>query len=327
MTGPAVSVVVPCYNESGNIPTLVARLQKVCRDTVGDSYEIVLVNDGSRDDTFALITAAGIADPHVVGVSLARNFGHQRAVSAGLVLARGERLFIVDADLQDPPELLAGMMQAMDEEGADVVYGQRVKRRGETWTKLATAAIFYRLLNALSDVKIPVDTGDFRLISRRIADLINSMPEEHRFLRGMIGWCGFKQVAFPYERHERMAGETNYPLRKMILLAIDAITSSSVRPLRLAVYFAFFGSVAGILLLGYAVLGLMTGAVRGWTSLLAVILLMGSAQLVILGVIGEYFGRLYMQSRGRPLYLIDRVVRDGRVELASYRPVGGGEKR
>ena len=194
----------------------------------------------------------------------------------------------------------------------------------KNWSKRVSAALFYRMLNLLSDVQIPVDTGDFRLISRRIVDLVNSMPEEHRFLRGMIGWCGFRQVALRYERHERLKGETHYPLHKMIIFAIDAITSSSVRPLRLAVYFAFIGSVAGILLLGYAAVGLMLGAVRGWTSLLAVTLLMGSAQLLVLGVVGEYFGRLYMQSRGRPLYIIDRIIR---AEVAASRSVVNEDRR
>jgi len=289
------------------MPDLLARLGAVCHAVAGEDYEIILVDDGSTDGTLAAIERAA-SDPHVLGVILSRNFGHQRALSAGLAQARGARILIIDADLQDPPELLPEMMRQMKEQRADVVYGVRIRRMGESWSKRATAAAFYRILNLLSDVPIPPDAGDFRLITRRILDLVNAMPEEHRFIRGMIGWAGFRQVAFPYERRERVAGETHYPLRKMIHFAIDAITSLSIRPLRLASYLALITSGSALLLLLYAFAGFLVNAARGWISLMSVILLIGSAQLLVLGVIGEYFGRLYLQARGRPLYIVARRI-------------------
>lgn len=304
---PALSIVVPCFNEEGNIPTLLSRLTAASRNAVGDDYEIILIDDGSRDGTLAAIERAA-TDSHITGIALSRNFGHQRALSAGLAHARGAHILIIDADLQDPPELLPEMMRRMDEERAEVVYGVRIRRLGERWTKRVTAAAFYRLLNLLSDVPIPRDAGDFRLITRRILDLINAMPEDHRFVRGMIGWIGFRQIAFPYDRQERLTGTTHYPLRKMMAFAIDAITSLSIRPLRFASYLAFISSASALLLLLYAFAGFLVDAARGWISLMAVILLIGSAQLLVLGVIGEYFGRLYLQSRGRPLYIVDRLI-------------------
>jgi glycosyltransferase involved in cell wall biosynthesis len=304
----SLSVVVPCFNEASNIHILLSRLQSICHASVGDSYEIVLVDDGSLDETAAEIERAAGADPHVMGVVLSRNFGHQRALSAGLANARGSRIFILDADLQDPPELLPEMMHLMDTTGAEVVYGVRSVRLGESWLKRATAAGFYRLLNRLTDVPIPPDAGEFRLITRRILAILDSMPEEHRFIRGMIGWIGFRQVAFHYERQKRHEGTSHYPLRKMTALAVDALTSNSIRPLQLASYLAFVAGASALLLLLYALTGFAAGGVRGWMSLMSVVLLLGAAQLFVLGVIGEYFGRLYLQARHRPLYVIDRIV-------------------
>ncbi|HUI61521.1 MAG TPA: glycosyltransferase family 2 protein [Steroidobacteraceae bacterium] len=307
---PHLSVVVPCYNEQESVEQLLLRLRAACLASVGPSFEIVLVDDGSRDATWAKILAASHAETGIVGVKLSRNHGHQLALSAGLTVARGERILIIDADLQDPPELLPQMLRLMDE-GADVVFGQRTVRHGESATKRATAALFYRLLNRLTDVRIPVDTGDFRLMSRRALDVLNAMPEQHRFIRGMVSWIGFRQVALPYERHERFAGETKYPFSKMLRLAIDAVTSFSTRPLRVASFFGFGFGFLGLAGLGYTLGSWFSGhVVTGWTSATSIFLLMGSAQMFVLGIIGEYLGRLYMEAKRRPMFVIESVVRE-----------------
>jgi glycosyltransferase involved in cell wall biosynthesis len=303
-----LSAVVPCYNESEGLDALHRRLSAACRAVAGDDYEIVLVNDGSKDETWTAMRRLALADRHVVAMSLTRNFGHQLALSAGLSLCRGERILIVDADLQDPPELLAEMYRLMDG-GADVVYGERTDRLGETRLKRWTARLFYRILSALSDVEIPMDTGDFRLMSRRVLDALNAMPEQHRFIRGMVAWAGFRQVPIPYAREARLSGTTHYPLRKMLHFALDGITSFSIRPLRLSFYASIALLVVAILLLvyvGYSWLFLDT--VRGWPSLLAFFLFFSSAQLLILGIVGEYVGRIFMESKSRPLFLISEIV-------------------
>jgi dolichol-phosphate mannosyltransferase len=249
------------------------------------------------------------ANPQIVAVNLSRNYGHQLALSAGLSVSRGERIFILDADLQDPPELLAQMMRRMDD-GVDVVYGKRIKREGETLFKTVTAHIFYRLLGRLVEIDIPTDTGDFRLMSRRALEVLNQMPENHRFIRGMVSWIGFRQEAIHYERAARFAGETKYPLSKMLRFALDAITGFSVRPLRLASYLGAGFGAASLLTLFYVILSWGIGrTVPGWTSLMGVILLLGSAHLLVLGVLGEYVGRLYIESKRRPLYVIQEIRR------------------
>ena len=232
MTNPLLSVVAPCYNEEAVLQAFHERLEPVCR-SLGCSYEIVLINDGSRDATWARMSDLASRDPHVVAVDLRRNHGHQLALTAGLSVCRGERILVIDADLQDPPELLPDMMRLLDQ-GADVVYGQRRKRAGETWFKKATANLFYRVIERLADVPIPRDTGDFRLMTRATLDLFLQMPERGRFIRGMISWLGGHQVPLVYDRDARAAGETKYPLRKMLKFATDAITSFSVVPLRFA---------------------------------------------------------------------------------------------
>jgi dolichol-phosphate mannosyltransferase len=302
--------VSPCYNERESVIELCRRLTEICRAQVGESYEIVLVDDGSTDSTRAIITTCCEADPHIVGVFLSRNHGHQLALSAGLHVCRGDRILIIDADLQDPPELLGDMMKLMTDEKADVVYGQRCQRRGETMFKRLSAHVFYRLLNSLVDVKIPVDTGDFRLMSRRALDELNRMPEQHRFIRGMVSWIGFRQVPISYERQERFAGETKYPLRKMLRFAVDAISGFSIVPLRLATYLGFICSALGLFFLGYTAYSYFSGiAIQGWTTLMTVVLILGSGQLFVLGLIGEYLGRLYMQSKNRPMFIIEEVLR------------------
>jgi dolichol-phosphate mannosyltransferase len=247
-------------------------------------------------------------DKHIVAVNLSRNHGHQLALSAGLQMCRGDRVFIIDADLQDPPELLPKMMDRMDA-GCDVVFGQRIKREGETAFKKASAFAFYRLLNRMVDIDIPRDTGDFRLMSRRAVNILNSMPEQHRFIRGMVSWIGMRQEALPYERAARFAGETKYPLSKMIRFAIDAVTGFSIRPLRMASYFGICFGLATLLLLAYVLVQYFLGhTIEGWTSLAVIILAVGSVQLFVAGVMGEYLGRLYMESKGRPLFVIQEVV-------------------
>jgi polyisoprenyl-phosphate glycosyltransferase len=311
---PKLSIVSPCYNEEGSLGELHRRLVAVCQAEVGDDYEIVLVDDGSSDGTRSILGELCSRDPHIVGVVLSRNHGHQLALSAGLHVCRGQRVLIIDADLQDPPELLGDMMRLMDN-GADVVYGQRRERRGESPFKRFSAILFYRLLNRLVDIKIPVDTGDFRLMSRRTLDELNRMPEQHRFIRGMVSWIGFRQEPLLYERQERFAGETKYPFKKMLRFAFDAISGFSILPLRVATYLGFVCAILGLLAFGYTVYSYLSGiALQGWTTLMTVVLILGSGQLLVLGVIGEYLGRLYIQSKNRPLFIIEQVLRGTRDE-------------
>ncbi len=312
---PRLSVVAPCYNEEEGLPEFVRRVTETCVANVGASYEIVLVNDGSRDKTWSIMQNLSANDPHIVAINLSRNYGHQIALTSGLQNARGERILIIDADLQDPPELLAPMMEKMDE-GADVVYGQRRKREGETLFKSLTAAIFYRVLRRLVDIEIPLDTGDFRLMTRRALDVLNSMPEQTRFIRGMVSWMGLKQVPLMYDRSARFAGETAYPLSKMVRLAFDAITGFSITPLRIASYLGVAMGGLSLVMVGYTLLSWMFGsAVAGWTSLTSIVLLIGSTQLMVLGMFGEYLGRMYIETKRRPLYVVDSVI--GRAHIAT----------
>ena len=308
MRRPALSVVVPCYNEALNLPVLHGRVTAAAQAAVGEDYEIVLINDGSRDDSWAVMRALAARDPRLVAVNLSRNHGHQLALTAGLDLCAGEQILILDADLQDPPELLSDMRRAMRDEEADVVYAVRRKREGETLFKLATAALFYRLLDRVTDTPIPLDTGDFRLMSRRALDAFLSLPEQARFIRGMVAWIGFRQVPFPYDRAERNAGETNYPLGKMMRLAFDAVTGFSTAPLRFASHAAVILAAASLLLLVYIAWGYFDGdPVQGWTSTMLVVTVLSAVQMFVLGMIGEYLGRLYVESKRRPLYLVADV--------------------
>src|SRR6476620_11637290 len=274
-----LSVVVPCYNELESLPELVRRLNYTCMQCVGNDYELILVNDCSTDETWAEILRLSAGTHQVIGVDLAHNHGHQLALTAGLSVASGDRVMIIDADLQDPPELLAEMMAQLDA-GADVAYGQRLQRKGETWFKKASAAFFYRLLRRLTDAPIPADTGDFRLMKRQVVDVLLSMPEQHRFIRGMVAWIGFRQVPVPYQRQARFAGKTKYPLRKMIRFAVDAITGFSAAPLRLSLYFSLWSVLMAILLSLYALWQWYTDvAVPGWTSIAIIVLTFGSMQM------------------------------------------------
>ncbi|MBY0429738.1 MAG: glycosyltransferase family 2 protein [Rhodospirillales bacterium] len=317
---PLLSVVVPCFNEEAVLPELHRRLTAACRQCAGESYELVVVNDASIDNTWARIVSLAQCDPRVVGLCLSRNHGHQLALTAGLSQCVGQRILVIDADLQDPPELLPEMMALMDE-GADVVYGTRLFRDGETWFKKAAATAFYRLLHAVTEVDIPRDTGDFRLMNRKVADVLNAMPERHRFIRGMVAWIGFRQVSLPYVRHQRYAGTTKYPLRKMLRLAADAITAFSCVPLSASLYV----SAVSILLAGLAMVytlysWLFLEAVSGWASMMVVMLTFAAVQMFFLGVLGEYVGRIYFQTSNRPLFIIDRIVRGaGKNSPAAHR--------
>ncbi len=303
-----LSVIVPSYNEEASLPELHRRVTAACERAVGGDYELLLVNDGSTDGTWAGLTALAARDARLRCIDLTRNYGHQSAVTAGLALSRGERVLLLDADLQDPPELLGAMMEKMDA-GFDVVYAQRRSREGEGFFKKATAALFYRLLRRLSDVDIPQDTGDFRLMRRTVVVALNALPEQHRFVRGMVAWVGFRQTAVLYDREKRRSGQSHYPFWKMASLAVDAITSFSIVPLRLIVTLAGLTFLLSLLLMVYAFVSwAFFQAVAGWTSLISVVLFLGSVQLLSLGIIGEYVGRTFIESKRRPTYLIREVL-------------------
>jgi dolichol-phosphate mannosyltransferase len=318
-----LSVVIPCCNEEAVLQELYRRITMTCRGLVGNSYELILVNDGSFDETWAMLQEFAFFDSSVVAVDLSRNHGHQLALSAGLSLARGERVLVIDADLQDPPELLPEMMRLMDG-GADVVYGQRVERDGETWFKKMSARTFYRLLLRMTDVPIPPDTGDFRLMNRQVVDALLAMPEQQRFIRGMVAWVGFRQVALEYRRDRRFAGETKYPVHKMLTFAMDAITGFSITPLRISLYAAFlFIGFAAFLIIGVFFAWLYKGTVPGWTSIFLGMLIFSSVQLFCIGLIGEYLGRVYTQTKGRPLFIIREIVSAPVAEKQRPAKVGG----
>jgi polyisoprenyl-phosphate glycosyltransferase len=299
---PVISIVVPCFCDDEVLPHTLARLHAAATAT-GLSYEMVLVDDGSRDGTWEIIAAAARHDARVRGVRLSRNFGHQMAVTAGLERARGANVLIIDDDLQDPPELL-GVMLAKRAEGFDVVYGQRCSRAGETWFKVVTAKFFYRLMGYLSEVPIPADTGDFRLMSRRAVDAFLLLPENSRFIRGMVAWIGYPQVAVPYDRKPRTVGKTKYTLGKMLRFSADAITGFSIRPLRIATLASAGLLGAAFLLTLWAVIRHLQGTVQGWPSTIVTILFVGGVQTLVLGIIGEYIGRLFIEVKRRPLYLV-----------------------
>lgn len=308
MNRPALSIVVPCYNEEACLGELHRRLSAAARGVVGDDHEIVLVNDGSRDGSWAVMQALAATDPRVVAINLSRNHGHQLALTAGLDLCAGRQILIIDADLQDPPEMIGEMRETMVRENADVVYAVRRRREGETLFKKLTAAAFYRFLDRVTDTPIPLDTGDFRLMSRRALDAFLSLPEQARFIRGMVAWVGFRQVPFLYDRAERHAGETKYPLSKMLRFAFDAVTGFSTAPLRWASHIGIALFFLSFLLLAYIAIGWLSGsAVQGWTSTMLVTVFIGAVQMLVLGMIGEYLGRLYVESKRRPLYLVADV--------------------
>ncbi len=303
-----MSVVAPCYNEVGNIDALTSRVADACTSILSTDWELILVNDGSRDDTWSSIVDKADASPHITAVNLSRNFGHQAALSAGLAAARGDYILIIDADLQDPPELMGAMLSKM-RAGADVVYGQRRARPGDrSWRKLAAGG-FYRLLNSLADVDLPLDTGDFRMISRRVRDVLLSLPENDRYVRGIVSWIGFRQEAIVYDRDERHVGETGYSISRLISLAVDGITGFSIRPLRLALWVGVLVAAASFIYTIYIVLKGTVGGVEvsGWSSLMAAILFLGGVQMIFLGLLGEYLGRTFLQTKNRPFFIIEQI--------------------
>ena len=313
-----LSIVVPCYNEEACLPALHERLGAAARTNFGEDYEILLVNDGSKDPSWAIMRAMAEADSHLVAVNLSRNHGHQLALTAGLDLARGDVILVIDADLQDPPELLGDMLETMRLESADVVYGVRKSRAGETAFKRATAHGFYRLLASATEVDIPLDAGDFRLISRRALDVLLAMPEQARFIRGMVAWIGFRQVPILYNRDERFAGESKYPLAKMLRFAFDALTGFSSAPLKLASHAGLALSAGSVLIVLYILYAWIAGhSIQGWTSLLLVGVFLGAVQMFVLALMGEYIGRLYNEAKRRPLYIVQEIAgasgREGRL--------------
>ncbi len=312
-----LSIVVPCYNEKEGLQELHRRVSAAALSRFGRDYELILVDDGSQDETWSVIYELSIQDPNVVAVRLARNHGHQLALTAGLSTVSGDFVLVIDADLQDPPELLSPMHDMLIREGADVVYGLRRSRVGESRLKNKSAEAFYRLLSHMTRVNIPVDTGDFRLMTRRISDHIVQMPERDRFIRGMVAWLGYKQVAYEYDREARFKGTTKYTLRKMIALAADALVSFSILPLRIATY---VGALLTIVLtfvgIGAVISWIYSGTVPGWTSLTLLVIMISAVQLLVLGLIGEYVGRIYIESKHRPLFLISQIHRQARLVVS-----------
>ncbi|MEP4195346.1 MAG: glycosyltransferase family 2 protein [Aliishimia sp.] len=303
-----LSIVVPCMNEEDSIPLLVERLVQVIEPYKNDA-EIILVDDGSNDATWDVIKHVQATCPQLHGLRMSGNRGHQIALTAGLEAARGERILMLDADLQDPPELLHDMMSMMDR-GYDVVYGRRAERQGETVFKRATAHGFYRILNAMSDVPIPKDTGDFRLVSRQALDAVLAMPEKARFIRGMFAWVGYRQIGIEYTRSARELGETKYPLRKMIRFAIDAMTAFSTKPLKLATRLSFVSLGVATLMMIYVFRSLILyQTAPGWASVVLAISAFSGVQLLTLGILGEYIGRLYVEAKNRPLYFVSEDTR------------------
>jgi len=304
------SIVAPIYNERDNIPELHRRISDVMKSTRG-SWELLLVDDGSTDGSTDMILELAKKDKHVHPVIFARNFGHQIAITAGWDYARGEAVVIIDADLQDPPELILEMIKKW-EEGYEVVYAVRAEREGESWFKLWTASLFYRIIYRITDVKIPLDTGDFRLMDRKVVDVLKSMRERHRFPRGMSAWVGFKQVGVEYKRAPRVAGETKYPFRKMFRLAINAVTSFSYFPLQVATLFGFVSAGFAILAIPVVIYLRASGsqAFFGQATTLIAVLFLGGVQLISLGILGEYIGRLYDEAKGRPLYIVRQAPED-----------------
>jgi polyisoprenyl-phosphate glycosyltransferase len=298
------SIIAPIFNEFDNLPELYRRVKSVM-DTTGEPWELILVDDGSTDNSTSRIRELAAGDPTVRPIIFARNFGHQIAVTAGLDYSRGQAVVIIDADLQDPPEVILELAKKW-QEGYEVVYAVRAERQGESWFKLFTAALFYRLIFRITDVKIPLDTGDFRLIDRKVVEVMNSMREKHRFLRGMGAWVGFKQIGVEYKREARFSGETKYPFNKMLKLALNAITGFSYFPLQVATYFGFVSAGIAILAIPLVVMERLTGsqAFYGQATTLIAVLFFGGVQLISLGILGEYIGRIYDEVKGRPLYIV-----------------------
>lgn len=321
---PLVSIVIPCFNEEAVLDETCRQLQALLAAQPDYAFELLFIDDGSTDRTLPILRAMVAADPRCRVIAFSRNFGHQIAITAGIDHARGDAVVLIDADLQDPPSVVGEMLQRW-RQGYQVVYGVRVDRPGESRFKLWSAKMFYRLLNLLSDTDIPLDTGDFRLMDRSVVQVLRTLPERDRFVRGLVSWVGFRQVALPYRRAERFAGTTKYPLRKMIRFASDGILSFSIQPLRIAM-------LTGIACAGLASLGIIAALafrlltsnwVPGWTGIIIAVLFLGGIQLICTGILGEYVGRIYMQSKQRPLYVIgERIGAPDDAPSASPMPSG-----
>jgi dolichol-phosphate mannosyltransferase len=307
---PTFSIIAPVFNEKDCLATLVQRVGEVM-DTTGEPWELVIVDDGSQDGSTDIIRRLAKEDKRVRAVIFARNFGHQIAVTAGMDYSRGDAVIIIDADLQDPPEVMLEMIQRW-REGYQVVYGIRSEREGETWFKKTTASLFYRMIARITDIKIPLDTGDFRLMDRSVVKVMNSMREKHRFLRGMSSWVGYRQIGVSYHRAARFAGETKYPLKKMLKLALNAVTSFSYFPLQLATYVGFISAGISIVAIPIVIILRLTGsqAFFGQATTLLAVLFLGGVQLISLGILGEYIGRIYDEVKGRPLYIVSEAPDD-----------------
>lgn len=307
-TLPLLSVVVPVFNESAVLPAFLERASTAFAAIPGVDYELVFVDDGSRDDSFAQLSARAARDPHVRVVKFSRNFGHQIAITAGVDHARGDCVVVIDADLQDPPEVVGRMVDQW-RAGFDVVYGVRETREGESTMKLATAALFYRLLTRLTNIQIPTDVGDFRLMSRRAVNELSRLREKDRFVRGLVSWIGFRQTGVLYNRDKREAGETKYPYRKMIRFALDGITSFSTVPLRLATWMGYTSALLAVLYLVYVLIMRFLGhTIEGWATIMVAMLFLGSVQLICLGILGEYLGRVFNEVKPRPMYVVEELV-------------------
>jgi len=309
MAKPIFSIIVPIYNEQEVLPETNRRLTEVFKK-INEPYELIYVNDGSRDNSLSLVKGICDADKNVRLISFSRNFGHMAAITAGMDFARGDAIIVIDADLQDPPEVLPEMIKEW-RNGYDVVYGKRISRKGESAFKKFTARVYYRLLRKLTNVEIPVDTGEFRLIDRKVCDAMNSLTEKNRYIRGLVSWVGFNQKAVEYVREERFAGETKYPLSKMFKLAFDGIASFSYKPLKLATGLGIFMSVAGFVYLLVVVFQRFFNVqtmTQGWASTIAFILFSQGIVLMILGIIGEYIGRIFDELKGRPIYIVKEEI-------------------
>jgi len=320
-----LSVVIPCYNEEQVLPGAIDRIERAVaslEDAVAQAdqsaltrfpgqdvqidHELIFVNDGSTDGTLDILRSSQKRNPHIRVVNFARNFGHQIAATAGIDASNGDAVVLIDCDMQDPPETISKML-FLWLGGYDVVYATRTRRLGETAFKKLTAKLFYRVLAALSDTKIPVDTGDFRLMDRRVVDALTAMPERDRFIRGMVSWVGFRQISLPYERAERSAGESKYPLAKMLSFALNGVLSFSIKPLKLASLMGILSSMLALAGLLYALYSkfVLNSAISGWTSLMIAVLFIGGVQLFCIGVLGEYVGRIYKHAQDRPLYIVE----------------------
>jgi glycosyltransferase involved in cell wall biosynthesis len=306
---PLISIVVPAYNEADGIAEFNRRLSDI-RAKLWERSEVIYVNDGSRDDTFAILRLLRERDPTISIVNLSRNFGKEIALTAGLDHSHGDAVIVIDADLQDPPELIPVLIKRWREDEADVVFARRSSRAGESWFKKVTACGFYRVINAISRQRVPVDTGDFRLLSRRAVDAVTMLRERHRFMKGLFAWIGYRQVAVPYERDSRLAGSTKWNYWRLWNFSLEGITSFSIAPLKVATYIGLFTAIIavvyGILIIGRTIL--FGNPVPGYPSLLVIMLFLGGVQLVSLGIIGEYVGRIFNETKQRPLYLVDAIL-------------------